>query len=224
MDSLDRMFRHLTRTIKANRPEYLSRPFEVAELYQTIMPYRHHRRELGFDTNLDYELALLELLSGARGYLVVDERVRDTLGRALQAPNPDPGAFRQFATTQVALSADAVRALENTPGTRASGRTASVASPNTADTAAPNAGAGGTAPRTAAPARSATEERLPAAELAGESCRYCGGVLPAGRRIVFCPHCGQDLTVINCLACGTELELGWKFCITCGRPAHAATG
>jgi predicted amidophosphoribosyltransferase len=54
---------------------------------------------------------------------------------------------------------------------------------------------------------------------AGEQCRYCNGALPAGRRITFCPHCGQNLTVVNCLACGTELELGWKFCTTCGRPA-----
>jgi predicted amidophosphoribosyltransferase len=49
------------------------------------------------------------------------------------------------------------------------------------------------------------------------SCRYCGGRLPDGRRITFCPHCGQNLTVQHCQACGTELELGWKFCVTCGR-------
>jgi hypothetical protein len=56
----------------------------------------------------------------------------------------------------------------------------------------------------------------------GGKCRYCSGLLPEGRRIVFCPHCGQNLTVHRCPACSTELEMGWKFCVTCGRSAAAA--
>ena len=59
----------------------------------------------------------------------------------------------------------------------------------------------------------------------GGSCQYCSGVLPEGRRISFCPHCGQNLTIIHCPACSTELEVGWRFCTTCGREqapsAHA---
>jgi hypothetical protein len=55
--------------------------------------------------------------------------------------------------------------------------------------------------------------------VASGSCRYCGGELPEGRAITFCPHCGQNLTVLNCPACGTELDVGWKFCTTCGRAA-----
>jgi rRNA maturation endonuclease Nob1 len=53
-----------------------------------------------------------------------------------------------------------------------------------------------------------------------ERCRSCDEILPAGRPITFCPHCGQNLTTINCPACGSELELGWRFCPTCGRPAR----
>jgi len=55
--------------------------------------------------------------------------------------------------------------------------------------------------------------------LASGNCRYCGGALPEGRNISYCPHCGQNLTVVNCPACGTELDVGWKFCTTCGRAA-----
>jgi predicted amidophosphoribosyltransferase len=44
-------------------------------------------------------------------------------------------------------------------------------------------------------------------------------VLPTGRPITFCPHCGQNVTTLNCPACGSELEVGWKFCAVCGRPA-----
>jgi hypothetical protein len=51
----------------------------------------------------------------------------------------------------------------------------------------------------------------------GGTCRYCGQALPEGRRITFCPYCGNNVTLVQCPACSTELEVGWKFCITCGR-------
>ena len=51
-------------------------------------------------------------------------------------------------------------------------------------------------------------------------CRYCGGALPGGRAVTFCPHCGQNLTVRQCPACSSEVEVGWRFCITCGRSAE----
>lgn len=51
----------------------------------------------------------------------------------------------------------------------------------------------------------------------GEECRYCGTTLPDGRSIVFCPGCGHNLTIKHCPACNSELEVGWKFCVTCGR-------
>jgi hypothetical protein len=52
-------------------------------------------------------------------------------------------------------------------------------------------------------------------------CRYCGGRVPDGRRVTFCPHCGTDLTKRQCPACSTELEAAWRFCVTCGRGAEA---
>jgi len=244
MDSLDRLFKHLVRSIRQSYPQYLNQPFEVAELYQTIMPYRHHRRELGLDTNQDYEMALLELLSGSRGYLVVEDRMRDALQRELKSPNPDPGAFREFATSQVSLAPDAVRQLENaadvaTPATstarqstsaaepqRASGARQSVGAAASATAAAPRS-SGAAAPRTPSPSIPSPSPRTSSGitVAADETCRYCGGDLPQGRTVIFCPHCGQNLTVVNCLACGTELELGWKFCTSCGRPtAQAGNG
>ena len=256
MDALDRTFKHLLQTIQARYPAYLSQPFEVAELYQNILPYRHHRRELGLETNQDYELVLLQLLSGARDYLVVSDEMRERLARELASPNPDPGVFREYSTSQIALSPAAVRrfqsgAADPEPVLAAAG---SVASAETTTRTAPQrapAGPVATSPRNSASAATAPSlmaqsaprrpaassasasatptPRSPAAPVsarptqtivpqAGEHCRYCNGALPTGRRITFCPHCGQNLTVVNCLACGTELELGWKFCTTCGRP------
>jgi Double zinc ribbon len=209
MDNLDRLFRHLVRTIETRHPEYLTRPFEVAELYQTILPYRLHRRELGLDTNHDYELTLLELLSGARGYLVVDDRMRDTLRKELGSGNPDPSVLREFAASHVALASDAVRRLDTPEGREsASGDPTPIATPAVA-----SAAAWATTPRRGP----STQPRTVAVAGAGERCRFCGGELPPGRQITFCPHCGQNLTVINCAACGTELELGWSYCTTCGR-------
>jgi Double zinc ribbon len=214
MDNLDRMFRHLVRTIETRKREYLSRPFEVIELHQTILPYRLHRRELGLETNHDYELTLLELLSGARGYLVVDDRMRDALRKELASTKPDPSVLREFANAHVALASDAVRRLDTTE-TRDGTRT----DPTPAASPTPAA----TIPPVTTPRRGLTSQpRTVAVAAAGEPCRFCGGALPAGRQITFCPHCGQNLTVINCAACGTELELGWTYCTTCGRAVTSA--
>jgi hypothetical protein len=32
----------------------------------------------------------------------------------------------------------------------------------------------------------------------------------------FCPQCGQNLTRRQCPHCNTELEPGWKHCVSCG--------
>ncbi len=51
---------------------------------------------------------------------------------------------------------------------------------------------------------------------AATSCSYCGGGLPAGRAVHFCPHCGQSQTVTLCPGCGSEVEIGWRHCVNCG--------
>lgn len=64
----------------------------------------------------------------------------------------------------------------------------------------------------------------PASEAAtpAQQCAYCGGSLPSNRQANFCPHCGQDLTVIRCAQCTAELEYGWRHCIVCGHPVPDA--
>src|SRR5262245_21049852 len=140
------MFRHLVRTVRSRFPRHLTEPFNVAELHQTILPYRHHRRELGIDTNEDYEITLTELLSGERDYLVVDDRMRDTLSAELASNNPDPSTFKQFASASVSISPTALRTLDAGPDEDASARTAmpsmtsAKARPNWASTTAPSPG------------------------------------------------------------------------------------
>jgi hypothetical protein len=243
MDNLDRMFRHLARTVRAKHAQFLTQPFTVAELHQSILPYRLHRRELGLETNEDYEITLTELLSGARDYLIVDEPMRERLRSELASKNPDPTAFKQFAASTVALSPNALRSLEAGPDDSSTPLAVDTLRPppspmpfETPVAAKPVANPQQPAPAPKAPSprqasapeatarvsatRSPIGSRAVVAN-AGERCRYCNELLPSGRTITFCPHCGQNLTVVNCEACGTELELGWKFCPICGRPAAA---
>ena len=235
MDNLDRMFRHLVRTVRSRYPQYLNEPFDVAELHQNVLPYRHHRRELGIDTNEDYEITLTELLSGARDYLVVDDQMRDTLRAELASNNPDPAVFKQFANASVSISPSALRALEIGPDDEASPRTSMPSMRGSKDRSTGSAAAaaqaqGRPAPTpaqevaasvvpSATPVTQPTIAQRPVMPQSGERCRTCNEVLPVGRPITFCPHCGQNITTLHCPACGSELEVGWKFCPTCGRPA-----
>lgn len=225
MDDLDRTFRRLVQNIRNGFPEYLTRPFEVAEIYQSIIPYRHNRRELAIDTNQDYELALCQLLAGARGYIEGEEIMQETIRRELGGANPNTSIYREFAATRVTLSTTALRRYEQLA---VSDRDATPVFGDAADEPAE-------APpkRAAEPQKGAAEQKEPSrgggvsagagggrpsgGGVAGGACRYCGGALPGERRSIFCPHCGQNVTVQRCPACGTELDSSWKFCITCGR-------
>jgi hypothetical protein len=284
MDSLDRMYRRLVQNIRAGYPDLLTRSFEVSLIYQQLIPYRLNRRELGLESNDEYELALLQLLSGTRGLLRVDEEMQRALSEELQSSNPDLSAFRAFATSAVSLVPEALRALDAQPRVRpispapepperpmaaaqtelagrateeltlpaaaaqaraaaerrplaapsvASAATAPAAprpkpapAPAAVPTAPPKpkpaaASAAAPAPKSApvpkpAPAPAPAPAMAPARHRA-PGCRYCGGDLPEGREVHFCPHCGQNLTIKQCPACSTELEVGWHFCVNCGR-------
>lgn len=223
MNDVERMYRHLVRTVRANFPQYLSQPFEVGELYQSILPYRLHRRELGMETNQDYELALMELLSGAGGYLVVDDKMRDVLAAERLSATPDTARIRDFASAHVALAPEALYPLDAGGAARTGGSGDTI--PRAAAVRTPVAQATVPAPvqepRASAAATDAMRRpsRPFTVAAAGDACAHCKGPLPTGREISFCPHCGQDLTMVHCPACGSELERGWKFCVICGRAA-----
>lgn len=197
MDTLDRMFAVLVRNLRARQPASLTAPISVADLHQQILPYRHYRRELGIESNQEYELALMELLSGARGYLDVDERLRDGLGKELQASSPEPSRVRDYADAQVSINPDALRRIPEA---------------KQADGGAALSGGSGDGREFAAPPGMIRASN-------GARCRYCAGELPSARTLNFCPHCGQNLRVLNCPACGAEVEAGWKFCVSCGKAA-----
>jgi hypothetical protein len=223
MDDVERMYRHLVRTIRAKYTPMLSQPFEVEELYQTILPYRLHRRDLGLETNKDYEMVLLDLLAGPRGYLVVDDKMRDVLAAQLASPNPNTAVIREFASSHVALAPEWLHLLDAEARTTGTQGAVSGGGPDR-PLASPSRPSGSFAIGPAATAGAPTDLSArrtprPVTIAAGEHCSFCKGELPAGREIQFCPHCGQDLTMVHCPACGSELERGWKYCVICGRSA-----
>ena len=103
-DVLERFFEALVQEITVSRPEYLTGPFTVAEIYQDIVPYRSHRDLIGVEMSGDYEDALIRLLCGEGDYLLLDSAVaRDEMQRELAGPNPDTTLFREFAAVDVRL-------------------------------------------------------------------------------------------------------------------------
>ena len=125
MDDLDRVYHRLVSNIRNRHSEYLTVPFTVQELYETLIPYRHHRRELGIETNQDYEVAVGRLLSGERDYLQVAQEMRDKLEAELTSPNVDTAAFREFAGSKVSLAPEALRRMGSRPASGEEGADAS---------------------------------------------------------------------------------------------------
>jgi hypothetical protein len=205
MDDLDRLFQRLVHNIRFRSPEYLTVPFTVQDLYETLVPYRHHRRELGIETNEDYETAVARLLSGERGYVRTDPELQDKLKKELASVNPDAGIFRDAAGTRVSIEQGAIAGISG------------AAAEQTKETAAPTQArsSAGASEQAAAPAVAA----IPSMEdvEVPHGCRYCGGTLPEGRPVTFCPHCGLNLSTKRCEGCGTELEGAWRFCVNCGK-------
>lgn len=227
-DALDRLFRQLVRNLAELDPARVHGPVEVSELYQQLIPYRTHRTHLGLDTHEDYEMVVLRLLAGERGYALVEPaEAREALAREVAAVNPDTGYFKRYGSAKVTFDPGHVRAalgglpVGDEEQAIESVLTLEPPSPLEVDAVgeragadASEAGAGGDGMPFAL-----EEETSPSISprLGSAPCSFCGGELPVGRAVIFCPHCGQNVGVVHCPSCGTELDFGWRFCITCGR-------
>jgi hypothetical protein len=175
----------------------------VQELYDSLVPYRHYRRDLGIETNQDYEAAVTRLLSGEKGYIRADHAMQERLKKELAASNTDLGAFRDYGDTRISLAPDAVQKLG-----------VSIPSQNSGGYSV-----GGGALASGGNGESTTSFTVPGVSTLDplEGCKFCGGTLPVGRAVTYCPHCGQNLAAKHCAGCGTELDPAWKFCVNCGK-------
>jgi len=218
-DDLDRLFERLVSVLADDAPGRLAVPFPAAEVYERLVPYRSNRSTLKVATHQDYEMAVLRLLAGERGYASLEPtEVREALEREAAEKNPDTGLFRQFP--------DALLSLNRLAAERFLRRDRAYAppsppplSPESPEAAADDGADGGD--------EDVGKERAPLAgaafELAEQSesprqCPYCGETLPGSRKVNFCPQCGQPPSgELRCPACGGEVDVGWRYCVSCGR-------
>ena len=234
MQDIERLFRHLTRTLQAVDPARLQQPLSVGELVSRFVPYRTSRRALGVESSEDYELLLLRFASGEGGFAATEpDPVRMRFAKEVRSPNPDLSVLREFR--------DAVFVLQPIPLARVlSGQTeddAYAPPPRPAPTPSPelveavgqmDAETGVIEPlpfdavRTVATAPPGVADvppmpEAPAAPVAAATrCSFCGGSLPGGRAVHFCPHCGQSQLQGQCPRCKADVEYGWRHCVSCG--------
>jgi Double zinc ribbon len=219
-DDLDRLFERLVSVLADDAPGRLAVPFAAAEVYERLVPYRSNRSNLKVATHQDYEMAVLRLLAGERGYASLEPaEVREALEREAGEKNPDTGLFRQF--PDALLSLNRLAAERFLRGDRAYAPPAPPASSlpplGTESSEAAEAEDEAAAGREGAPLTGAAFELAEQSE-APRQCPYCGETLPGSRKVNFCPQCGQPPSgELRCPACGGEVDVGWRYCVSCGR-------
>src|SRR5438445_13001875 len=92
MDELDRLFGLLVAALA--RETRVAVPFPAADVYERLVPYRSNRSHLRVATHQDYEMAVLRLLAGERGYVRIEpDDVREAMQREITTGNPDVTMF-----------------------------------------------------------------------------------------------------------------------------------
>jgi hypothetical protein len=233
MTDLERFFRRLVGNLAAMDPGRLHRSITVAEVSGKILPYRTSRRSLAIDTNEDYDAVLLRLVAGEGGYVhMVSDEIRQRFDREVKSPNPDLAVLRECEGAELILDTeDLAHALgpgpergyappepeiESPTPLRAAPRAVPPVAPT--DNEIPLDSVRHSMPPVDFPAAEAA--RAPATDASPDHadgrCGFCGGRLPTGRAIYFCPFCGQNQRFSRCPACQSEMELGWRHCVNCG--------
>jgi double zinc ribbon protein len=215
---LERFFRRLVANLAGSDPSRLHRPIPLEDIHESIVPYRSNRRALMLDTSEDYELVLLRLCGGEGGLVRTEpEEARAVFAEEAASTNPDLDVLRKFEHVLISLRSEPLaRALgpETDPdltyapppaGPSLTGLDLSGLDPiNDLDPIDPDI---------------ATEEPGEMGETLPDHvprCLYCGGGLPDGRPVRFCPHCGQRQAPPECPRCHAEVEPGWRHCVSCG--------
>src|SRR2546428_708522 len=213
-DDLDRLFERLVRVLADEAPGRLAVPFPAAEVYERLVPDRFNPSAPKVATHQDYEMAVLRLLAGERGYVALDPtEVREALQREAAEVNPDTALFRQF--PDAILSLNRLAAERFLRGDRAYAPPAPPR-PEALDDAdreeAEEEPVTAIAPVPESPFELSEQSESP------RHCPYCGETLPGHRKVNFCPQCGQPPSgELRCPACGVEVDVGWGYCVSCGR-------
>ena len=216
MEDLSRFFRQMVRNLAATDPARLRQPLPLGDIRRTILPYRANRRALRLETSEDYELVLIRLCAGEGGFARTEPNdVHAEFAAEALSSNPDLTIVHRHESAvlilneeQLVRALDPARELAFAPSDQ---RFAPPAPKEPAPAPAPPAPKAAPAP---APAREVSKPQSRPVPRA--ICRACGGKLPAGRSVKFCPHCGENQALTHCPECQTELEPAWRHCVACG--------
>jgi hypothetical protein len=233
---VERFYRRLVSTLATSNPARLQGPLLLDDITGSILPYRTSRRALELDTVEDYEAVLLRLCAGEGDLVWAEpEEARKRFVAESRSNNPDLTALYAFEQVYLnfrpepllwALAPDP----RADPGPTAARVEASTAEPEPAfespEPDPPPADAESDEPVLVLGAARppmppvledpGTDEIDEVVEPPRPACLYCGGSLPTGRTVNFCPHCGQSQTLILCPECRSEVEPGWRHCVNCG--------
>ena len=214
MTELERFFRRLVANLAGSDPARLHRPIPLEDILESIVPYRSNRRALLLESSEDYELVVLRLCAGEGGLVRTEpEEVRARFAEEAASTNPDLHLLHKFEHVLVSIRSEPLaRALGSEPD------------PDLpyAPPLAPRLLAGLDLPALdplndldpIEPDASGTPDEAPAAD--PPHCLYCGDVLPGDRPVRFCPHCGQRQMPAECPRCHSDVEPGWRHCVSCG--------
>lgn len=232
MQDIERLFRHLTRTLMAVDPARLQQPLSIGDLVSRFVPYRTSRRALNVESSEDYELLLLRFASGEGGYANTEpEPVRRRFATEVKSPNPDLSVLREFRDAQFVLQPiPLARVLsgQTEDDAYAPPRHVPAAPEQVAEVVEQLDAAAEVldplpfdAVRTPLPVEEIEAPQVPAVipavtPVAAARCSFCGGSLPEGRAVHFCPHCGQSQLQGQCPRCKADVEYGWRHCVSCG--------
>lgn len=214
MTELERFFRRLVANLAGSDPARLHRPIPLEEILESIVPYRSNRRALLLESSEDYALVVLRLCAGEGGLVRTEpEEVRARFAEEAASTNPDLHVLHKFEHVLVSIRSEPLaRALGAEPDpdlpyapplARAplAGLDLPALDPlNDLDPIEPDVSDAPDGPEAADPPH----------------CLYCGDVLPADRPVRFCPSCGQRQAPSECPRCHSDVEPGWRHCVSCG--------
>ena len=284
---VERFHEVLIDEILQKQPEYIHSAFKVAEIYQTLVPYRSHRDALGVEMNGDYEDTLLRLLAGAGDLLILEsDSALTEIRKELDSTTPNTGRFRDFASADVRLNqavlpegvlttassagkSETARPIpvksavasgagkeaklsdivvDDSPPVKTrdrgrgrgrghdkqSGKTlkfepapnAEKSTPKKAkEPAVPVETKSDTKPTEAPERKELVAKEATSPKSTGtpmSNCMWCNAALPDRPNVNYCPYCGTSTAVKPCKACGDEMELAWRYCVTCGTEGEEA--
>ena len=218
MSDLHRLFSLIVHNIAATDASRLHAPMTLGELMHQVVPYRSSRRHLDVVTSEEYELQILRLAAGEEGLARLEPP--ETLARfrkELGGVHPDLHILGFDEAATLTLSRNAVTAVLGGNAERGFAPPGERAAPPAAETpsAPPRSPS---APPAAQPPIEEVEilEWEAPGDVHTDRCGFCGGSLPVGRTVNFCPHCGQALRALHCPQCNEEIEQGWRHCVSCG--------